>query len=254
MLPGTGPESDASNARSTGFLTPTVSASPFPISVPLTITPEPAHNVLLAITLKMGDAFSLQSKKSLMLAVLLGTGLESDAWNAQNTGFSTLTESAFLFLTNVQLMTLLEPALNAIKAIILTMVNASKLPFRRFLMWAVLLGIGITKSASDALTDGSSTPIEFVFQFPISVQPSRVWETATVATRVIICKMGAVFRLLFSKFQMLAALLGTGIISCAFSALTDGSSIPIEFAYPSLIIVRPGTILEPVLLATMATF
>ena len=97
-------------------------------------------------------------------------------------------------------------------------------------------GIGTTKSACHAPTDGFSMPTRFVCQFLISVLHMTTTETASLASKVTILRTDPVFSLHSTMLipQIPAVEFGTGTIKFVFHAPKDGSSTPTRFVHPFL--------------------
>jgi hypothetical protein len=91
--------------------------------------------------------------------------------------------SASLFLTNALPLILVEPVLAAIRDITLRKEAAFLLQLFRFLMLDAQVGTGINKFAFNAQITSSSTAIESVSPFLISVQPLITLVLASVATK-----------------------------------------------------------------------
>jgi len=144
--------------------------------------------VIMVMTFKLMVHVSFQQKIQCLLtqAVVLGTGKTKNVSNALTTGFSTLTESVFQFLTNAILLIDQATVSHAMQVITWLLENVLLLLFNIHLISVVVLGIGKIKNVSNALTIGSSTLTEPVFQFLTNAILSTNQETASHASSVII--------------------------------------------------------------------
>ena len=115
---GTGINKSVSNALTTGSSTRTTFVYLFPINAPLMINPALAFLAIKAITSTKENANLPPFNRSVMSAVLPGTGTNKFAFNAQTTGFSTKTTFVSQSQTNALLSITLEPANHAIKVTI----------------------------------------------------------------------------------------------------------------------------------------
>lgn len=112
-----------------------------------------------------------------------GIGRIMFALNAQITGSSTIRVFVFKFQINAIPTIEVEHALVAIKVIISPMESAFLPQFNKSQMLDAPHGTGISKSAFNAQTTGSSTAIKSVFQYLINAQPSTTLEPAFLAIR-----------------------------------------------------------------------
>jgi len=169
---GTGTNKFASNVLTIGSSTRITFASQSQINALLLIRVEHVNHATMATTLRMENAVLHQSSKFLMSDVQPGTGTSRSAFNAQITGYSTITISVSLFPINALLSIRLEPVNLATKDTILIKENANLPLFNRFLMLDVQHGTGTSRFVFNAQTTGYSTARTFVSQYLINAQPS----------------------------------------------------------------------------------
>jgi len=184
-----------------------------------------------------------------MSDVLPGTGISKSVFNAQTTGFSTMTMSVSLFLISAPPSIILELVFHAIKDITSTMENAALRQSSKYLMSDALHGTGINKFAFNAQTTGSSTITMFASQSQINALPLITLVLANHAIKDITSTMENAALRQSSKYLMSDVLPGTGTNKSVFSALTIGCSTITTFVSLFLINALPSITLEPVNLA-----
>jgi hypothetical protein len=115
-------------------------------------------------------------------------------------------------------------------------------------IWDVKLGIGLIKSVLPALTTGSSTQREFVFQFQIYAKLTMHQEPALPVMLDTIWLKEFVFTLPQILLNQLIwdVPLGIGPTKNVLPAHKDGFSTPKEFVFQFLTIVIHGMLAEPV--------
>ena len=177
--PGTGTTKSAFHAPTDGSSTQKRPACPFPTNARLTITTELASPATRDMTSRKEHVSSLTqiTPSPPILDAVSGTGTTKSVSHALRDGLPTLTRSACPFLTNAPQAIALEPALLATRDTNLLVELVSSLPstMLTLLTPGAVSGIGITKFASPAPMDGSSTPTKSAFLSLISVP-------ATIAT------------------------------------------------------------------------
>lgn len=116
-------------------------------------------------------------------------------------------------------------------------------------------GIGTTKSAFPAPTDGSSTPTRSVCPFLTNALQATVLEPALLAMKVMTSRTELASSLPSTMPTQLTsvALLGTGNSKSALPAPRDGSSTPTRPACQSMTTATPTMKTVPALHATKAT-
>ena len=169
-----------------------------------------------------------------MSDVLPGTGISKSVFNAQTTGFSTMTMSVSLFLISAPPSIILELVFHAIKDITSTMENAALRQSSKYLMSDVLPGTGTNKSVFSALTIGCSTITTFVSLFLINALPSITLEPVNLAIKVITLTKEDASLPPSNKSLTLAVPPGTGTSKHVFNAPTTGSSTKTDFVSLSL--------------------
>ena len=114
-----------------------------------------------------------------------GIGTIKSVFNVQTDGHSTQMEYVFQYLTTVENTTPLEHACHASKDMTSLMANVpSQLPITHNPPTSVARpGIGITKSASNVLTDGPSTQMESVYQYLTTAESTTPLEPVSHVTR-----------------------------------------------------------------------
>jgi hypothetical protein len=139
------------------------------------------------MTLTMVNASSLPPTTPTHLTsdVEHGTGTTKYAFNALTDGFSTPRKSVLLFPTFANQTMFQEPALPAMKVTILKTVNASSPPLTTptHLTSDVEHGIGKTRSAWLAPTDGSSMLRNSVYPLMTTATSMLLMDHAPVATK-----------------------------------------------------------------------
>jgi hypothetical protein len=122
-------------------------------------------------------------------------------------------------------------------------------------IWDVKLGIGLIKSVLPALTTGSSTQREFVFQFQIYAKLTMHQEPALPVMLDTIWLKEFVFTLPQILLNQLIwdVPLGIGPTKNVLPAQRTGSSTPKESAFQFLIYAKLTMHQEPALLALLDT-
>ena len=113
-------------------------------------------------------------------------------------------------------------------------------------IWDVKLGIGISKSASPALTDGPSTQRVSAFQFLTTATNSMLQEPVFHASRDTKSSMENVFCQLQFNQRIWDARPGIGTDKSASPALTDGPSTQRVSVFQFLTTATHGMLQEPV--------
>ena len=161
VLHGIGITKSALLALNNGLSTLIRFAFQFQINAPPMVITEPVSHASRDTTLRMEPVSSHPSTtlSLLILDVPPGIGTTKSASAAPNTGFSMETRNAFQFLTNALLMLITVPVSHASRDTTLRTEPVSSHPSTTPILPTldVLHGIGITKSASAAPRDGSST-------------------------------------------------------------------------------------------------
>ena len=183
-----------------------------------------------------------------------GIGTTKSASLALTNGFSMLIKSVCQFLTNALLTMLQVPASLASRDMILKTENASSptptMP--SLLILDAVNGIGTTKSASPALTNGFSTLTRFACQFLTNVPPTMPQELVLHASRDMTSRKENASSLISTTPTPLIqdAVNGIGTTKSASLALTNGFSMIIRSACQFLTNALLTMPLEPVLPAS----
>ena len=204
----------------------------------------------------MEDAPNHPFKPLLMPDALVGVLISRPVSNAQTDSSSIPMENA----KKSQIFVLLgakrmDSALAAILDTILSVMDHAVFPLPIMIpkTLAVPPGTGTSKSASNALTTGSSTKIMSVSPFLINAPPLITLELVFHAIKDITSTTESAALHQSSKSLMSDVLHGTGINKFVFNAQTTGSSTRMESASLSQINALPLITLVPANHATRAT-
>jgi len=176
--------------------------------------------------------------------VLIGTGADKFVFSAQTTMSSTLMEYAFLYLINVPPLTQLELVFHVTRDTDWFQVNVSFLPLSKFLIWAVLCGIGIRRPVFSVPTTGCSIINVYACLSPINAKLSTLLELVNHVTMAMSSTMEPVNLPLINKYQIWDVEPGTGPLKNAWPAQAAMSLTVIESAFLFLINALPTTQLE----------
>ena len=241
---GIGTSRSALNALTDGSKTQQAFAFPFPIIAHFMEKMVFVLNATKDMILIKENAFGpLQTKKAQVTwDAKHGIGTSRSALNALTDGSKTQQAFAFPFPIIAHFMEKMVFVLNATKDMILIKENAfGPLQTKKAqVTWDAKHGIGTSRSALNALTDGSKTQQAFAFPFPIIAHFMEKMVFVLNATKdMILIKENAFGPLQTKKAQVTwDAKHGIGTSRSALNALTDGSKTQQAFAFPFPIIAH----------------